>query len=203
LTPSFTVQAGVGRRRREATQRAILDAFRRLLEDGMAVAHLSVDRIVAEAGVSRSTFYLHFPDKRELVTRLAEEDMRDWREVAEPLLADPRAARDACERIVREIVTGWRGHAAVGRGLVELTTYDEGALEAWRAAIGGVGDLVADHLRARWALSGFDGDAELTGQIVAWMFERVCHQVLEVRDPADDERAIAALTDATWQIVDR
>jgi len=67
--------------------------------------------------VSRSTFYLHFPDKSELVTRLAEEDLQDWRQVAEPVLADPRADRDACERIVREIITGWRGHAAVARGL--------------------------------------------------------------------------------------
>jgi len=50
VAPSFTVQATVGRARREATQRAILDAFRRLLEDGSSVAHLSVDKIVAEAG---------------------------------------------------------------------------------------------------------------------------------------------------------
>ena len=201
--PSFTVQATVGRARREATQRAILDAFRRLLEDGSAVAHLSVDRIVAEAGVSRSTFYLHFPDKRELVTRLSEEDMQDWRQVAEPVLADPHARREDCEMIIREIVVGWRGHAAVARGLVELTTYDADALEAWRAVIGGVGVLVENHLRARWALSGYVGDAELTGQIIAWMFERVCHQVLQTRDASEDERAIAALTEATWRIIDR
>jgi TetR/AcrR family transcriptional regulator, ethionamide resistance regulator len=201
--PSFTVQATVGRARREATQRAILDAFRRLLEDGSSVAHLSVDKIVAEAGVSRSTFYVHFPDKRELVIRLAEEDLHDWREVAEPVLADPRADRAAVERIVREIIAGFRDHAVVARGLVELTGYDDEALGAWREVIGGVGVLVENHLRARWSLSGAAGDPELTGQAIAWMFERFCHQVLLTRDPAEDERAIAALTEATWRMIDR
>ena len=71
---AFTVQAASGRRRREATQARILAAFRALLEDGAPVAAMSVDRIVAAAGVSRSTFYTHFPDKRELIVRLAAED---------------------------------------------------------------------------------------------------------------------------------
>jgi len=35
------------------------------------------------------------------------------------------------------------------------------------------------------------------------MFERFCHQVLQARDPSEDERAIAALTEATWRMIDR
>jgi AcrR family transcriptional regulator len=55
-TAEMSVQAHAGRQRREATQGDLLDATARLLAVGTPITALSVDRIVAEAGVARRTF---------------------------------------------------------------------------------------------------------------------------------------------------
>jgi AcrR family transcriptional regulator len=200
---SFTVQANSGYRRRAATQQKIIDALHRLLESGSAMAALSVDRIAAEAGVSRSTFYLHFPDKRNLIARLAEQELEEWREISMPLLADAHAGRDVLEQIVREVVRAWHTHAAVVSGIIELSEYDREAREAWCAAVESTAETVAEHLRRRW--QGRDrlaDDAQTVARVIAWMVERVCHQMLREPDPRSEERVVSVLTEAIWRIVE-
>jgi AcrR family transcriptional regulator len=45
----------------------------RLLAEGESIAELGVQRIATEAGVARSSLYVHFPDKPALLVRLAED----------------------------------------------------------------------------------------------------------------------------------
>jgi AcrR family transcriptional regulator len=201
----FTVQASAGRRRRAATRQQILDALRLLLREGAPVAGLSVDRIVAEAGVSRATFYVHFSGKAEVVTALSEQDMQPWLGPALDVLADPTADRAAIDAIVRGVVANWREHLAVSSSLVELSEYDPAVKEAWHAIVDRVAMPLAEHLRARWA--GRDegpgsADPEVVAQVIAWMVERVCHQMLSTADPAQDEPVAAALAEAIWRIVE-
>lgn len=200
---AFTVQASAGRRRREATQEKILAAFRGLLETGSPVAAMSIDRIVEAAGVSRSTFYAHFPDKRELIARLAEEDSEPWMSLAEPVLADPDSTREDIERVVRQLVVNWHDRAVVGAAIIELAEYDEAARDAWQATIAGMAHTVADHLRMRWAgRESEHADPETVAEALAWMVERCCHKMLTDEDPDQDERAIAALTEVMWRVAE-
>lgn len=200
---AFTVQARAGRRRREATQEKILAAFRELLETGSPVAAMSVDRICEAAGVSRSTFYAHFPDKTELIARLAAEDSEPWMALAEPVLADPAAGREDVERVVRTLVTNWREHAVVGAAIIELAEYDAAAHDAWQATISGMAQTVADHLRLRWAgRESEHADPDTVAEVLAWMVERCCHKMLPADAPADDEQAIAALTEVVWRVLE-
>lgn len=200
---AFTVQASAGRRRREATQEKILAAFRGLLETGSPVAAMSIDRIVEAAGVSRSTFYAHFPDKRELIARLAEEDSEPWMSLAEPVLADPDSTREDIERVVRQLVVNWHDRAVVGAAIIELAEYDEAARDAWQATIAGMARTVADHLRMRWAgRESEHADPETVAEALAWMVERCCHKMLTDEDPDQDERAIAALTEVVWRVAE-
>ena len=202
-TRAFTVQAGAGRRRREATQEKILAAFRALLETGSPVAAMSVDRIISAAGVSRSTFYAHFPDKRELIVRLAAEDSEPWMALAEPILADPTSTREDLEVVVRKLVTNWHASAVVGAAIIELAEYDEAARDAWQETIAGMSRTVADHLRMRWAGREFEhADPDTVAEVLAWMVERCCHKMLSDEDPDADERAIAALTEVVWRVAE-
>lgn len=50
----------------------MLAAMQRLLAQNRNFGSLSVEELCNEAGMSRGTFYLHFRDKNELVTRLIE-----------------------------------------------------------------------------------------------------------------------------------
>ncbi|GAA3236660.1 TetR/AcrR family transcriptional regulator [Streptomyces sp. XM83C] len=64
-----------GRPRSEAAERAILDGAMKLLEDGVPLAELSIERIARTAGVGKATIYRRWSGKEELfvdVIRAAE-----------------------------------------------------------------------------------------------------------------------------------
>jgi AcrR family transcriptional regulator len=66
-----------GRPRSEAVERAILDGAMKLLEDGVPLAELSIERIARTAGVGKATIYRRWSGKEELfvdVVRAAEPD---------------------------------------------------------------------------------------------------------------------------------
>lgn len=85
------------------TKMAILEAFNRL-QDEMVIDKITVDRIVLESGVSKSTFYRHFLDKYDVMnfnyTKLVEDVFafrlcKNWREVFQHLVtvSDENRAR--------------------------------------------------------------------------------------------------------------
>ncbi|WP_030746185.1 TetR/AcrR family transcriptional regulator [Streptomyces sp. NRRL S-31] len=64
-----------GRPRSEAVERAILEGVMRLLEDGVPLAELSIERIARTAGVGKAAIYRRWSGKEELlvdVVRAAE-----------------------------------------------------------------------------------------------------------------------------------
>ncbi|MFI9610413.1 TetR/AcrR family transcriptional regulator [Streptomyces sp. NPDC052023] len=64
-----------GRPRSEAVERAIIDGTMKLLEDGVPLAELSIERIARTAGVGKATIYRRWRGKEELfvdVVRSAE-----------------------------------------------------------------------------------------------------------------------------------
>ncbi len=64
-----------GRPRSEATERAIIESVMALLEDGVPLAELSIERIARTAGVGKATIYRRWSGKEELfvdVMRAAE-----------------------------------------------------------------------------------------------------------------------------------
>ncbi|MBZ9643717.1 TetR/AcrR family transcriptional regulator, partial [Streptomyces sp. PSKA30] len=66
-----------GRPRSEAVERAIIEGTMKLLEDGVPLAELSIERIARTAGVGKATIYRRWSGKEELfvdVVRTAEPD---------------------------------------------------------------------------------------------------------------------------------
>ncbi|MFJ9152677.1 TetR/AcrR family transcriptional regulator [Streptomyces sp. NPDC102270] len=64
-----------GRPRSEAVERSIIEAVIKLLEDGVPLAELSIERIARTAGVGKATIYRRWSGKEELfvdVVRTAE-----------------------------------------------------------------------------------------------------------------------------------
>lgn len=62
-----------GRPRSEAVERAITEGVMKLLEDGVPLAELSIERIARTAGVGKATIYRRWPGKEELFADVVRE----------------------------------------------------------------------------------------------------------------------------------
>ena len=92
-------------RSRDARARRTLGHMRQGFLDLVAqhpVEAITVDDIIAAAGVSRSTFYRHFATKEALVDHVAETEIEDMVASAFPLLSSIDAA-ESCIALVRYV----------------------------------------------------------------------------------------------------
>lgn len=131
LTPSSTrrTRAKHGGKKESIDER-LLAAMERLLERGQKFATLTVEQLASEAGMARGTFYLHFKDKGELVTRLMGvvtndivQDAGAWLAFAEkPQRADIEAA-------IVGVANAFRKHRTIVSALND-TAMSDPAVEA-------------------------------------------------------------------------
>jgi AcrR family transcriptional regulator len=92
-------------------RRRLLDTATRLFYAG-GIHAVGIDRIIAEAGVAKATFYKHFPSKDELVVAYIEEQDRLGRAATAALPKQPPREMIAAimGRISEAVVAGgWRG----------------------------------------------------------------------------------------------
>lgn len=106
------------------------------MNHGASFTELGVERLAAQAGISRSTFYVHFQDKGDLARKLTRtvlielrEVSRRWWEVAE------HAVRADLETSITAIVDVYRRHAAAFTAVVETATYDTSVTEELRVLV--------------------------------------------------------------------
>ncbi|GAA3240135.1 TetR/AcrR family transcriptional regulator [Pseudonocardia petroleophila] len=166
-----------------ARDRLIAAAERLFYAEG--VRAVGVERLLAESGVGRASFYRHFPGKDDLVVTVLGERLARWR-------ADLAAAVDArgggvpavFEALAEQLAEpGFRGCAAIN-AMVEAADRDSAAHR-----------VAADH-KAQLAayLGGLAGDAELGEQLLILVDGAI---VTALRDPTGDPArraaAIAAL----------
>lgn len=92
-------------------RRRLLDTATRLFY-AQGIHAVGIDRIIAEAGIAKATFYSHFPSKEDLVLAyIKEQDRLGRADVAALPKQSPREMIAAImERISRAVVVGsWRG----------------------------------------------------------------------------------------------
>lgn len=107
--------------RAERTRAAIRDAANDLfLRDGVEAT--TVDAIVAAAGISKGTFYLHFPRKEDLLLEYGTRRLERIRDML-PELIGRKTFREALNEILDEVVRGkeW-GRELTGRAILEIGT---------------------------------------------------------------------------------
>ncbi|SCF45671.1 TetR/AcrR family transcriptional regulator [Micromonospora mirobrigensis] len=198
--PSVTRRRPHDPDRRSAVESQVLAATTRLLQEGHRFTDLGVQRIAAEAGVARSTFYVHFRDKTELLVRLAGtmqetslDRVQGWDPVADGL--------DGLTQAFTDVIGTYRAYAPVLAAISEVAAYDEVVREFWASALDAFVVHTAGLIRAERDAGRIpaDVDPDPASRLVVLGGDRfLAHHVsLGPSDPVSDAAAARELA-ATW-----
>ncbi|HEV7566185.1 MAG TPA: helix-turn-helix domain-containing protein [Microbacteriaceae bacterium] len=113
----------------------LVAATERLLAGGANFTELGIQRIVAEAKTARSTFYVHFRDKTELLLRLA----TVLREQSFALISQWQASEEGdsedLAQLYEKVIALYREHGAVLAAVTEVAAYDPAVRAFWAAQL--------------------------------------------------------------------
>jgi AcrR family transcriptional regulator len=200
--PSVTRKSQSSRAaRRDEMRNRLLTVVEELLDEGESFTEISVERMVSAAGMSRSTFYVYFEDKGDLLrawfgdieAEIAEAVMGWWEIDGKSTRADLRAA-------LERVVTVYHPHAQLMAATFDAAAYDTSVRELTGAMMG----VNVASLRKHIKLGQKDGfiDPALpvaeTAAWLTWMAERAFHVVLRGVTAAELQRHIDAYTAIVW-----
>jgi AcrR family transcriptional regulator len=189
---SITRRPAADPSRRAGVEADVLAATERLLAGGARFTELGVQRIAAEAGVARSTFYLYFRDKTELLLRLA----ATLGDVAYGMVgtwspAGPRALDELAETLL-EVIRFYRDRRHVLAAVLEVAGYDRTIGEFWEAQLGlfiaNAQRLLEAEQRAGRAPAGLN--VATASRVMIWGGMRVIADQVANR-PAEEDPATA------------
>lgn len=169
-----------------ARQRLLDTATRLFYAEGIHA--VGIDRIIAEAGVAKATFYNHFPSKDDLVLAYIEDQDRIGREAVAGLpKRPPREAIAAILGRISQAVSGgnWRGCPFLNAAS-EYPDPDSPVRQAINARRAWYNDALSQLLTA-------DGDP--TPSVTASLLVAVSDGLLESAY-LDDPKPVAALVEA-------
>ena len=136
----MAIMPSVTRSRREPADKSgvetqIMDAVDRLLRRGEKYTEISVQRILTEAGLSRATFYSHFRDKVDLITRMVDKLRARLLGMADDLdFGDTEDGAARFSAFLLAAVRVQRSSAPLLAALREVATYDSGVRDFYFGA---------------------------------------------------------------------
>ncbi|NBM15258.1 TetR/AcrR family transcriptional regulator [Streptomyces sp. GC420] len=187
--------------RRAALEKRILSVIEELLRSGVTYTELSVEQMAHAAGISRSTFYLYFRDKVDVLLRLSGSLKTEsfaiaaaWRPCA------PDGGVDGLARTYERILRHYREHAALLSAINEVAAYDPMVREAWTADqerfIDNLVKVIEEEQRD--SRTPADIDARLAAKAIVQGGGQVIAQQVANSDGADDALVARELALGYW-----
>ncbi|MEU8004241.1 TetR/AcrR family transcriptional regulator [Catellatospora sp. NPDC049111] len=159
--PSITRSRSGSTERRRAVEEQILDTASRLLAEGTSFTALGVQHIASQAGIARSTFYLYFADKTELLIRLADSLNATSFDIASTW--HPANGLERLAGTFADVVANYRAQSALLAAIHEASAYDRSIREFWNTRLEPFRDnarkLIASEQKANRTPPGIDPDA--------------------------------------------
>jgi AcrR family transcriptional regulator len=157
--------------------------------------------MVSEAGMSRSTFYVYFEDKGDLLRAwfgAIEDDIVDA--AAEWFALDGSATREDLHAALTRLVQAYRPHVALMAATYDAAAYDASVRELTDKMMGGNIAGLRKHIRTGQRDGFVDASLppEQTAQWLTWMAERGFHQLVRGATDAEVERLIDGYTAIVW-----
>ena len=190
-----------GQARRDALRAQVLSIVERQLRSGATYADINVATVVAEAGISRSTFYAYFVDKTNL--------LRIWyAEFTQVILAaaqawwslDRTATKGEVRAALERIMDAYRAHPELMAATHEAIGTDQGVREAVDDAMRRYIDGLRTHIEAGQADGFIDRSlpAAETAYWLQWMAERGLHRMVRAESRSSQDRLAEAYTSIVW-----
>jgi AcrR family transcriptional regulator len=184
--------------------RHFVSVVEELVENGVKYADLSVEAIITAGGISRSTFYVYFDDKGDLLVAMAQDVIGD-------LLADGAswwelpvdATREDLHKALRGPIDTYRKHRTILGAIAETAAYDPGAREQQQNLIDQVVTALTTYIgeAQRAGVADVHLDAARTAQWLIWMIERGLYQLVGTADDGEVERQLDSLAEIVWRVV--
>lgn len=184
----------------------MVSALEELLRGGLTYTELSVEQLAHAAGISRSTFYLYFRDKVDVLLRVSGSLRIRSHEIAEGWEpCGPGGGADGLTRTYEQIIGHYREHAALLSAIHEVAAYDPAVRDSWSAHqdrfVDNTVALLEEEQRA--GRTSADIDPQLAARmIVQGGGEVITRQVLG-GDGSDDAGVARELAHGYWHGVYR
>jgi AcrR family transcriptional regulator len=203
LTRVTTNRRSQSDQRRREFEAEVLHALERLMADGTPYTELAVQRIAAAADVARSTFYRHFPDKSQLLIRMADLASHDLFGAAENWWHADHIDVGHTIAGMRRMIAGFREHRLVLLALTEVAAYDRDVRRYWGARVQSFQDVICERLRTEQRRGRVDRDCDVvaTAIVLTSMVERSIAAALGDEPAIDDDQLARALGRAIWLVV--
>jgi len=187
--------------RRAALEKRILSVIEEVLRGGVTYTELSVEQIAHAAGISRSTFYLYFRDKVDVLLRLSGSLKTESFAIAEAWRpCGPDGGLDGLARTYELILRHYRDHAALLSAINEVAAYDPAVREAWTADQDRfIDNLVAGLEKEQQAgRTPADIDPQTAAKVIVRGGAQVIAQQVANSDGSDDALIAGELARGYW-----
>ncbi len=134
------------RQRREEVRTQIIATAETALRE-RPFRELTVEELMAAAGLSRTLFYRHFDDLGDLVVRLLEDAGTELYRYEERLFATGVSDQDAIRAALEAPVRGFSESGPLLRAIAEAASHDERIDTAYRSLLGRFERLIEAFLR--------------------------------------------------------
>jgi TetR/AcrR family transcriptional regulator, ethionamide resistance regulator len=202
-TPSSIDRRDHGRRRakRDETRSDLLHAMQTLLESGETFTQISVARLAAETGMSRTRFYMYFEDLGDLLCSAYAEIVDDGKEIAAKWWDDDGyIERDRMRRILGELVRYRAKHIMVARAVHACVVTDAHA----RRFVDALKWQTINELQAAIIAAQHTGsvdaalDPAATAGWLGWLLERGVDQLIHDSRSVQLRKVADSLTTIVW-----
>jgi AcrR family transcriptional regulator len=179
----------------------LLPIVESLLDGRDSFASLSVEEIIIEAGMGRSTFYRYFGDKNELLLALSEPALAAVRDISiAPWQCLATVSREKLRHLIAETAASYRPHVNFMNAMVESATHDPQVKQQFLSFFTGIRKNVGGYIAQGQKIGRFraDLDADSTSGWFTWMVERGMYQMASDARPSELERLIESLASIMW-----
>lgn len=176
----------------------ILEAAEGLLAE-RPFRDLSVDEVMASTTLSRSSFYVYFRDRYDLLLRLVGEIGDELQAMADRWLAGTGNPRTNMVEALEGVASVYARHGLVMRAIADAAGSDPLVESVYDELLSRFVDANAEHITEELAAGRVTGvEPRETARALVWMTERYLIRTLGSSPPRETEETVVQTLTTVW-----